>query len=610
MLRVGTRARLAVILATAVLGAHMAVLAPGVLAAEGSPRLVKDIVAGPESSVPDAIAIAPFGIYFSPFTPTLGKELWRSDGTEAGTKLVKNIAPGAESGRPHVISPFGSFNLFAADSVKGGEIQRELWITDGSEAGTTLLKKINPNNASASIGVSFDAGNYALFKANNGVKGVELWKTNGTPGGTEIVKDINPLAGNSEPRAFTALGGFVYFVAEDGTNGDELWRTDGTEGNTTMVKNINEGVGADGFGFGNAPMIKLGNELFFSANDGSGISLWKTDGSEGGTVKVKALGAVSDLTLFNNALYFEGSTGVNDRELWRSDGTEGGTAIVKDIYPGGVNSGMVDGPVVAGGRLFFKGETAAEGEELWVSDGTEAGTHMVKALVPGPEDGLPFIVSLVEAGGNLYFNADDEKTGLELWRSDGTEAGTFAFDIAPGAASSEPSGMIESASTLFFSAETAEKGRELWALDLSLPGTNPTPPPPPPLPDNSFKVGKVKTGKDGSAKLTVTVPGPGVLTAEDATTAKKATASASKGKGKGKGKKPALIKPAKVVAKKAGPVTLTIKPSAAGKKALKQKGKLTVKVKVTFTPTGGKPNSQTTKVKLTVKPKAKGKGKR
>jgi hypothetical protein len=148
--------------------------------------------------------------------------------------------------------------------------------------------------------------------------------------------------------------------------------------------------------------------------------------------------------------------------------------------------------------------------------------------------------------------------------------------------------------------------------DLTVPSAT-TPPPPP---SNVFVVGPSVKFKKGGTKviITVTVPGPGTLGASSppsgakASTSRVATASkAGKGKGKckGKGCKPkALLKPSSVVATAAGPVSITVSLSGAGKAMLAKKGKLTVPVQLTFTPVGGVPAVQT-KVITFKKPGAK-----
>jgi hypothetical protein len=116
-------------------------------------------------------------------------------------------------------------------------------------------------------------------------------------------------------------------------------------------------------------------------------------------------------------------------------------------------------------------------------------------------------------------------------------------------------------------------------------------------PNNVFKKGKLKLNKSkGTGTLTLTVPGAGILQATDAAAAKKASASKAK-------KKKKLVKPATLKPTKAGQVKVPLKPTGAGKKILKEKGKLKIKVSLSFTPTGGFASKQTFKgtLKLNLK---------
>jgi len=122
---------------------------------------------------------------------------------------------------------------------------------------------------------------------------------------------------------------------------------------------------------------------------------------------------------------------------------------------------------------------------------------------------------------------------------------------------------------------------------------------PPPPPSNQIAGSSIKF-KNGSTILSVNVPGPGTVSAAQATSGAAARVSgAEAAKKKKKKKHPVLIKKATVVATHAGPVTLTIKPTAAGKKLLKKKGRFTVKTAITFTPNGG--TAATTFRSVTVK---------
>jgi hypothetical protein len=123
--------------------------------------------------------------------------------------------------------------------------------------------------------------------------------------------------------------------------------------------------------------------------------------------------------------------------------------------------------------------------------------------------------------------------------------------------------------------------------------------PPPSPPSNLVVVGKaVLNKKNGTAKLPVTVPGAGVLSVTDANFAPIASVSA---------KKKRMLKSATVTATAAGVLNVPLKPTGQGRKVLKKKGKLKIRVALTFTPTGGTTATQTVKVTLkkTLKPKPK-----
>jgi ELWxxDGT repeat protein len=222
-------------------------------------------------------------IYFLAGENTHGYELWKSDGTGAGTALVKDIYPGmvgtiANSSNPSGFTSAGNFVVFSAfDGVHG----YELWRTDGTAAGTILVKDINPGTGTgyqSSITnpapISFNGLTY--FMANDGVHGVELWRTDGTPDGTVMVADINAGAGTSLPADLTISGGRLYFTADDGgAGGRELWVVDDqSPQGVRRVADVYPGEGSSN------PMnlTDVEGTLFFTANDGvHGPRLFKLD---------------------------------------------------------------------------------------------------------------------------------------------------------------------------------------------------------------------------------------------------------------------------------------------------------------------------------------------
>ena len=75
-----------------------------------------------------------------------------------------------------------------------------------------LVKDINPFGSSAPFSLRSVNGTL-FFSANDGISGHELWRSNGTRAGTALVKDINPGSAGSTPRAITALNSTFLFSA-------------------------------------------------------------------------------------------------------------------------------------------------------------------------------------------------------------------------------------------------------------------------------------------------------------------------------------------------------------------------------------------------------------
>lgn len=202
--------------------------------------LVKDINLGSGYSFPSSLTTVNNTVLFQADDGLRGFELWRSDGTEAGTVLVKDIDVRAgNNAGPLYTAVLNGWLLFEADNVVDGF---ELWRSDGTGVGTALVKNINPVPEGDS-GASFltSVNNTAVFfmafdgpaSAGGGGHGVELWKSDGTDAGTALVKDIWPGTTTSNAFGLTAMNGLLFFSADDGTHGVELWKSDGTDAGAT-----------------------------------------------------------------------------------------------------------------------------------------------------------------------------------------------------------------------------------------------------------------------------------------------------------------------------------------------------------------------------------------
>lgn len=130
--------------------------------------------------------------YFRASDGVHGSELYRTDLTAAGTWMVKDICVGICSGAPLVPQRMvvqQNLLYFAADD---GLLGLELWRTDGTPAGTSLVADIAPGSQGSYPTSLLSFGTELLFRATTFDEGAELWKTDGTSAGTLLIKDVYP----------------------------------------------------------------------------------------------------------------------------------------------------------------------------------------------------------------------------------------------------------------------------------------------------------------------------------------------------------------------------------------------------------------------------------
>ncbi|BAY21063.1 hypothetical protein NIES2100_08080 [Calothrix sp. NIES-2100] len=438
---------------------------PHVLSEETSISLLKDINTSGASSNPQYLTNVNGTLYFVAYDSNGGTELWKSDGTEAGTVRVKDIFAGIESSNPQSLTNVNGTLYFVAYDSSGGA---ELWKSDGTEAGTVRVRDIFAGSGSSNPYNLTNVNGTLYFVATDGNGDSELWKSDGTSAGTVIVKDIFAGTSSSNPQNLTNINGTLYFSATDSTGGTELWKSDGTSAGTVRVKDIFAGTGSSN----PQNLTDVNGTLYFVATDSNGdTELWKSDGTSAGTVIVKDIFAGTgssnpqNLTNVNGTLYFSATDSTGGTELWKSDGTSAGTIRVKDIVSS-TGSSNPQNLTNVNGILYFSATDSSGGRELWKSDGTESGTVRVKDIFVGTGSSNP--QNLTNINGTLYFVATDSTGGTELWKSDGTSAGTVRVqDIVPGTGSSNPQSLTNVDGTLYFSAANSSDGRELWKTDVS-----------------------------------------------------------------------------------------------------------------------------------------------
>ncbi|MVM29935.1 hypothetical protein GO755_07820 [Spirosoma sp. HMF4905] len=397
-------------------------------------------------------------------------QLWRSDGTEAGTFRLNSSA---------------RFDLSSNNRCRIGntiffwfEGARELWKTDGTVAGTVMVK---------TLGCCFNGGpmvnvnGLLVFAFSTSAAGVEVWRSDGTEAGTYMVTDLIPGTGNgyyyNSPQA-AVLDGYFYFLGPEQWNGTcngpcasngsnynyshALYRTDGTAAGTTKVENG---------GFDTYAMTAIGNKLVYTARMPYTFSCQGESYTSLTNVLMKVENGVASIlkypaevypydnpscslepigyTFLNtskfvkagNYLYFRAQYQVGNETkytIWRTDGTTTGTIQLID-YPYGSNPNVASTMFIDtwgirdfnfGNIVYFSNYSDAAGIELWRSDGTPAGTYMLKDINPGTNHSYPSEFRTVN--GITYFFANDGTHGIELWKTDGTTNGTqMVQDLNP-----------------------------------------------------------------------------------------------------------------------------------------------------------------------------------
>ncbi len=407
--------------------------------------------------------------------------LWKSDGTPGGTL---QFATNVKIDLDHGIGFLNNKIYFAGVDASHGS---ELWVTDETAAGTKLVQDLLTGTKGSK------PDNFVLYKSDlyftdSSTSGRELYKISGTNGSVSLFKEINPGTGNAfdeNNTNFLVSNGLLYFTADDGVNGKELWVSDGTSGNTKMLKNISAGNTSTNF----SGFITLKNQLIFTVITASySLDLWKTDGTN--TTLIKSFNvpysAISSFGLlnFNNKIYFAGTDITNGTELWSTDGST--ASMVKDIFPG--NAGGVPNSsypqlfnsVFINGHFLFSANND-KGVELWSSDGTAANTVIIKDINPGTEGSNPVLYPVIDYSkildggsifdfynrgtlfnGYIFFSADDGSHGTQLWKTNGTSAGTTLVQSIGAPNYGVTDTYFYTKTGLYFSANDGTRGNEPW----------------------------------------------------------------------------------------------------------------------------------------------------
>ncbi|WP_375448271.1 ELWxxDGT repeat protein [uncultured Fibrella sp.] len=364
---------------------------------------------------PTGRCVAGGHLYFG----TLAGQLKRINGQTGAVELVKS----GFSGVPRYMAEVSGGVLLFTDNGNG------LWRSDGTTAGTYAIR-----SEFTSIGQVVSDGTTAYFQATGDAI---LYKTDGTTAGTLALLNT----GGYGIRGLTLWNGLPYFCTRlaDGTEQIIKWTgsafvvlasiAQSPTTNSTPFINVERFIPTITalYFFGTTTTVQAGG------NTSALNQLWKTDGTQAGTALVATMGATvpgyfrtyqNNPEGYQNILYFPADDATFGTELWRSDGTAGGTFRVRDINPGATGSTPLDFACI-NGICYFHAYSETTGNEIWRSDGSTAGTQLVQDLWPGPNGGSAAVntgnsglsyYSMVY-NGRLYFRGQAADGNSQLYKT-------------------------------------------------------------------------------------------------------------------------------------------------------------------------------------------------
>lgn len=290
-------------------------------------------------------------------------------GESAGVRRVKGLeAPGSQTnGMPERLLPAGNRFVYVAHAGGGPAPSRLLlWASDGSEAGTEVVRELCVDCgllASASTGTVafFDVCESGWCDGENGES--RLWRSDGSSSGTYPV--TLPL--RAAVSTLVTAGDFAYLLA----CGSQcvVMTSDGTVAGTRPLVIPEPVTWTDS-------LTVWKDEVYLLNEDLSDFSetLWRLSARRGEAERVhdfpftRCLVAAPSIDRLLLVAY---------GDLWASDGTSAGTTLLRHFQDIDFNFKEKEGCVVAdrGGRAWFVASEKATGEELWSTDGTAAGTR-------------------------------------------------------------------------------------------------------------------------------------------------------------------------------------------------------------------------------------------
>lgn len=474
--------------------------------------LVADINPLARGSNPQFIRTAPGGVVFLANSADYGLELFYSDGTAAGTKLILDAAKGTASANYPSLEVINERAYFLTHQGTTMTLWRYNFLNSQLQAlkDFTGIHDANLGNH----GLFTRAGNEIFFwvKVNNGG---ELWKIRANSTQVDLVRSFPELI---QPIEMGSVDNTLVFSGRHFTGTVQVWSSKGTDASTQFLK---EFTGSNPMASG---MRLYKGKLLFIGREGTyGQEIWSTDGNTASIYLDVLPGSTSStaqqLTVNNQTLFFVAQTANGGAELWRSDGTSNGTRSTGNYFSNKQSSsqfrsvqafdlgvftlvyndstrsdelwyfdvfgsrqlkvktlsepGFLDGKflqgLVSANVFYFTARDPQRGTELWAIRNTVlTPPRLLKDIYPGK--GSPGIRSMAAASGRLFFNAENEQNGQELWMSNGTDKTNLVKALNNTNGDSNPGNFFVHQGYLIFSATQPASGHELW-VSKGLPGS-------------------------------------------------------------------------------------------------------------------------------------------
>lgn len=204
--------------------------------------------------------------------------LWQTDGSESGTAPLVALQTGDAAGRSTFVTSGSVAYMVGVDGTHGGE----LWRCDGTTAGTRMVRELVVGPSGGATGWLVALGETVFLAATDGNNGVELWKSDGTEAGTQMVLDALPGMAGIAPTHLAAVpaANVIVFSAEDPDHGREVWVSDGTPGGTRLLADIRPGRESSQAG-AQAGFVVAWDRVYFTADDGThGAELWSVTAAD------------------------------------------------------------------------------------------------------------------------------------------------------------------------------------------------------------------------------------------------------------------------------------------------------------------------------------------